>query len=664
MSVKYRNASGQETIIAGLTPGGDIEAGAVMTRSGVKTVGAVAVGDSGITQITFDEPMPDTDYDIIVYPFEIADRKISCYPNYKTTTYFNVIYSNMGSTALTNFRIEWKVFKTYTVQHAQQNAESIATIEAMVPAGAGSSNKLVTASQLTNVENSLDGRLDAVEDVIPATASITNQLVTAQQLEVIENAAAVSYDNTDSGLTADDVQEAIDELADMDNTPTQNSTKAVKSGGIYTAFQKENYTRSQMGAKNLIKPSEVGVITKKGITFTQNADGTVSVSGTATDTATYSVGTLKVFQGERYTLSGGLNDDADSGTQRLWGTSSTAFPLSHRLSTVDTAYSASTQNALADETISIDIQIFVGKTYNGETFYPMVRLASDIDDTFTTYAPSNKVLMETDNNLLDNINNIKEHENTYGVKNLLPMYSIAQKSVGGTTVVFESGKITVTGNVTLSANVDYTFCSNLEVKPGTYKFNGCPEGGSSNTYYLKYYKNGTVSSTIDDGSDPDGITIEVEENDVLSFSIYVKSGTILSSDLVFYPMLREATNEDSIFKHFSLSNEQITKYLEIGDCQGGPAMPALLGKDLHFTILAFDNHYADGVTIGYKSFCHIVLARSSKGVNALCDAYNNIVYFNDSSVQDNNITISMTGTRVVNIKVSDGSYRFGYAIYT
>ena len=62
MSLRYRDQNGDTTIIAGLTPGGDIEAGAVATRSGTYDLS----GTNWVRQnITFDSPMSDADYEII-----------------------------------------------------------------------------------------------------------------------------------------------------------------------------------------------------------------------------------------------------------------------------------------------------------------------------------------------------------------------------------------------------------------------------------------------------------------------------------------------------------------------------------------------------------------------------------------------------------------------
>ena len=67
MSLRYRDQNGNTTIIAGLTPGGDIEAGAVATREGtITTASDIVTGTNFQPLITFDSPMPDANYDITV----------------------------------------------------------------------------------------------------------------------------------------------------------------------------------------------------------------------------------------------------------------------------------------------------------------------------------------------------------------------------------------------------------------------------------------------------------------------------------------------------------------------------------------------------------------------------------------------------------------------
>lgn len=152
MSVKYNDKNGVLRDISGLTPGGDLELGAVAQRAGTYVIGAVAAGGSGFVHVAFDTALPDSDYEIVLYPSETGERKISCYANAINADGFNVIYSNMGSTALSNFQFKWKAFKVYTLQYAEQNASDITTIKSYIPATTSSSNKLVNASELADVD--------------------------------------------------------------------------------------------------------------------------------------------------------------------------------------------------------------------------------------------------------------------------------------------------------------------------------------------------------------------------------------------------------------------------------------------------------------------------------------------------------------------------------
>lgn len=81
------------------------------------------------------------------------------------------------------------------------------------------------------------GQEDIVDAISDVAEAISNLSKTPQNLSSND----ISYDNTLSGMTADDVQSALDELSDekqdkltFDNTPTQSSNNPVKSGGVYT----------------------------------------------------------------------------------------------------------------------------------------------------------------------------------------------------------------------------------------------------------------------------------------------------------------------------------------------------------------------------------------------------------------------------------------------
>lgn len=217
MSLRYRNNSGEETIIAGLTPGGDIEAGAVASRSGVIQCPGSSSQDYCQVAVTFSDPMPDNDYIIEIQPkqgsWEV--QQWTCIG--KTITGFTFVVYNVNRTApyaATEFY--YTAIKTYTVQHAQQNAEDLATIQAAMPTDASSINKLTTKAYVDDVDHALGLRVDAVEDLVPAGASITNQLV--------------SHDTLNAGLNLKQ------NTLTFDTVPSLNSTNPVTSAGIKAAI--------------------------------------------------------------------------------------------------------------------------------------------------------------------------------------------------------------------------------------------------------------------------------------------------------------------------------------------------------------------------------------------------------------------------------------------
>lgn len=239
MSLRYRNNSGEETIIAGLTPGGDIEAGAVMTRTGtVSNTSVLSAGGQIIETVTFDSPMPDSDYEVTFEVISGAGFIPYLYNNNtKTKEGFQVVFNRFSGAdvAIGNAVLKYTAFKIYTVQHAQQNAEDLATIQAAMPTDASSINKLTTKAYVDNANNALDLRVDAVEDLVPAGASITNQLVTTS--EIAKDTTPMI--GSSKLITSGGVYTALEEKQDVltfDSAPTAGSTNPVRSNGIKTAI--------------------------------------------------------------------------------------------------------------------------------------------------------------------------------------------------------------------------------------------------------------------------------------------------------------------------------------------------------------------------------------------------------------------------------------------
>lgn len=249
MSIKYRDNNGQETIISGLTPGGDIEAGAVMTRSGKVDVSPLEVGAYQVVNVTFDTPMPDDTYIINI---DCTSGRLNIATFNKTVNGFSIVYLNSSNLVQPQGdSIDWTATKTYTIQHAQQNAEDIATLKQATPAGAGPSNKFATANDITRVE----AKVEDIADAIDPNASITNKLVAQSTLTSALGGKqdALEFDNTPTAgsnnpVTSNGIKTAIQQISQVIPTDASSSNKLVTASGMNSAL--ENIQKLRFITKN------------------------------------------------------------------------------------------------------------------------------------------------------------------------------------------------------------------------------------------------------------------------------------------------------------------------------------------------------------------------------------------------------------------------------
>lgn len=176
----------------------------------------------------------------------------------------------------------------------------------------------------------------------------------------------------------------------------------------YIPLKDSKFDRSEqrvLGAKNLL-PNNANTQTINGVTFTVNSDGSVTASGTASADAilfvagtdwSYANSVKNLLQkNKRYILSSGNTDDTanyylsisiknSSGTDVL--TPQTISGASGSMSAIFTVPNTDNLGYIGY------IYIKSGTTVN-RTFKPMLRLASDPDDTYTPYAMTNKELTD------------------------------------------------------------------------------------------------------------------------------------------------------------------------------------------------------------------------------------------------------------------------------
>lgn len=147
-----------------------------------------------------------------------------------------------------------------------------------------------------------------------------------------------------------------------------------------------------LGAKNLLSYN-VQTQTKNGVTYTVNSDGTIKINGTATsnggidlvDTRNQS---LQLFKG-KITFSKGT----DSSDYQFYFNEYNGSTLVRQVTKLAGISEFTFDNNYSDyDGILIGVYVANGKTVNNEICYPMIRLASDPDDTYVPYAMTNREL--------------------------------------------------------------------------------------------------------------------------------------------------------------------------------------------------------------------------------------------------------------------------------
>lgn len=135
-------------------------------------------------------------------------------------------------------------------------------------------------------------------------------------------------------------------------------------------------------------------------------------------------------------------------------------------------------------------------------------------------------------------------------KNLLvyPYYEESKTQNGITFTVNNDGSITVSGTATADTWFNAAQNPTYITQGSSYILSGCPSGGSSNTYCLRYTNN-TDKAYEDTGNGVDVVGFSSAYNNV-QVHIRIKSGVVISTPITFYPMLRKASIADSTYEPY------------------------------------------------------------------------------------------------------------------
>lgn len=190
---------------------------------------------------------------------------------------------------------------------------------------------------------------------------------------------------------AEEIDEVINTLKNCDipghiadtNNPHQVTKEQVGLGNVDNVATKDAIAELiDSSAKNLIQNTATSR-TENGVTFTVNADGTVSLTGTASATIWFPIMTNMSIDAGTYTISNGLTDD----TARV--IISTTNSLSSRIfDSNESGYITKTVDAISG--VNAYLRVASGKVTDGTVVKPMLctKAAGGISQAYVPYRPS------------------------------------------------------------------------------------------------------------------------------------------------------------------------------------------------------------------------------------------------------------------------------------
>lgn len=243
---------------------------------------------------------------------------------------------------------------------------------------------------------------DNVQKLFRATTAIANSellikdtncepTTMAEALANALSAGGVSYDNTDSGLTASNVQDAIDEVNGDLETVNNDLTNEVSARAELGAHQFAKYSLESCKRNNTAGTWNNNVYTYNGGTVSYNDDGSFTINGTFSAGFSFypykrddNTDPYRIPNG-KYILSGGTSKvQINSYCTRNNAYYEYAFVY---------AGEAVFEVLSTDGNSGLTIIIAMG-TYDNVTVKPLIRLISDPSKAFTPYAMTNRELTE------------------------------------------------------------------------------------------------------------------------------------------------------------------------------------------------------------------------------------------------------------------------------
>ena len=365
---------------------------------------------------------------------------------------------------------------------------------------------------------------DAIESVATAIGGIA-----------IPSADHVSYDNSGSGLSATDVQDAIDEL----------SSEKADSSSLATVATSGDYD-------DLVNKPTIPTVNDATLTIQKNGSDVATFTANASSNVTANV-TVPTTTSELTNNSDFVSDASYVHTDNNFTTAEKT-----KLSGIESG-------------AEVNVQSDWNQTDNTKDDYIKNKPSSEVKTATDTFTTVNGGLLEECNIELVPVQDLHGYLEPWvggSRKNKIPL-TLANLKVWNTAGTWNNNIYTINavtftvntdngGNVTgivLNGSPNINSGSILVISPldssnyyvtdAQYVINGCPSGGSSDTYYLIYW-DALLGGGFDTGS---GYSFTYKGNNV-NIRIGIKYG-YTANNLLFKPMIRLATESDPTFEPYS-----------------------------------------------------------------------------------------------------------------
>lgn len=363
-----------------------------------------------------------------------------------------------------------------------------------------------------------------------------------------------------------------------DTIPTENSTKMVTSGGVYTELNELSSEISTLtnqvssleeenGYYNLCPPL-TNILMGTGISWQLKDDMSLVANGTATSMNQIATEMFTLEAGT-YKINGLPSGGGTSSTFKMWlldYSSGTETALAQMTGTSDYTFTVTANNKLV---LRADIyNTYVASNLN---FKPMIRKSDRTSNTYIPYRAKNLKLTQKTIGLWDNMMDNGAVNYLFNANGSASINQV-DFDVDSDNIVTLSGTASSSGARYFIIGAGYAYSSAVDFKPGLYRFSGTPKTTPNNDVYMEagcYNSAGNVVGNnglfVRIGAN-EAKSFEVPENSKVVVLIWIPAG-INASGLVFKPMLSDPSLNLSYddYVPYAKTNKELTDFVNLSD---------------------------------------------------------------------------------------------------